>query len=90
MKPIKLPYDLEARSLTGEQSLFAKLVYRDCKIWVGKRKLLTDLMGLDIKEYNIILRIDWLARYHTQLNCKTKNDTVVHSRRGNPKIECMG
>ena len=33
---------------------------------------MTDLMDLAIKEYDVILDMDWLARYHTQLNCKTK------------------
>ena len=33
---------------------------------------MTDLMGLAIKEYDVILGMDWLARYHAQLNCKAK------------------
>ena len=43
VKPIKLPYDLEVRTPTGEQNLIANLVYRDCEIWVGERKLLTEI-----------------------------------------------
>ncbi|XP_071921769.1 uncharacterized protein [Coffea arabica] len=49
LKPIKSPYDLEVRTPTGDQSLLANLVYRDCEIWVGERKLLADLMDLMIK-----------------------------------------
>ena len=72
VKPFKLPYDLEVRTPTGDQNLIANLVYRNCEIWVGERKLLADLMGLTIKGYDVILGMDWLARYHAQLNCKTK------------------
>ncbi|XP_071917003.1 uncharacterized protein [Coffea arabica] len=72
VKPIKLPYDLKVRTPIGEQTLIAKLVYKDCEIWVGERKLMTDLMSLALKGYDVILEMDWLARYHAQLNCKTK------------------
>ncbi|XP_071918786.1 uncharacterized protein [Coffea arabica] len=44
----------------------------NCEIWVGERKLLADLMSLAIKRYDVILGMDWLARYHTQLDCKMK------------------
>ncbi|XP_071921759.1 uncharacterized protein [Coffea arabica] len=57
---------------TGDQSLISNLVYRDCEIWVGEQKLLADLIGLAIKEYDVILGMDWLGRYNAQLNCKTK------------------
>ena len=56
VKPIKLPYDLEVRTPTGDQSLIANLVYRDCEIWVGEQKLLADLMSLAIKGYDVIVR----------------------------------
>ena len=55
VKPIKLPYDLEVRTPTRDQSLIANLGYRDCEIWVGEQKLLADLMSLTIKEYDVIL-----------------------------------
>ncbi|XP_071933052.1 uncharacterized protein [Coffea arabica] len=72
LKPIKLSYDLEVKMPTGDKSLIANLVYRDCEICVGERKLLPDLIGLAIKRYDVILGRDWLARYNVQLNCRTK------------------
>ncbi|XP_071923167.1 uncharacterized protein [Coffea arabica] len=72
VKPIKLLYDFEVRTPTGDQSLIVNLVYKGCEIWVGEQKLLADLMGLAIKGYDVILGMDWLARYNAQLNCKTK------------------
>ena len=70
VKPVELPYDLEVRTLTGDQCLTSNLVYRNCEIWVGERKLLADLISLPIKGYDIILGIDWLVQYHARLNCK--------------------
>ncbi|XP_027166680.1 uncharacterized protein LOC113766715 [Coffea eugenioides] len=72
LKLIKLPYDLEIKTPTGDQSLIANLVYRDCEVCVGERKLLADLISLAIKGYDVILGMDWLARYNVQLNCRTK------------------
>ncbi|XP_027103084.1 uncharacterized protein [Coffea arabica] len=57
---------------TGDQNLIANLMYRDCEIWVGERKLWADLIGLAIKGYDVMLGMDWLARYTAQMNCKTK------------------
>ena len=33
---------------------------------------MVDLISLDLKGYDVIIGIDWLARYNAQLNCKTK------------------
>ena len=33
---------------------------------------MADLIGLAIKGYDVILSMDWLARYYTQLNCTMK------------------
>ncbi|XP_027169547.1 uncharacterized protein LOC113769281 [Coffea eugenioides] len=54
----RLPYDLEVRTPTGNQSLLAKEVYRNCDIWVGERKLVVDLISLAIKGYDVILGMD--------------------------------
>ena len=67
-----LPFDLEVKTPTENQCLIANKVYRNCEIWSGERKLLADLMSLAIKGYDVILGMDWLARYHTQLDCKMK------------------
>ena len=36
VKPDKLPFDLEVRTPTRNQSLLSNLVYKDCKILVGE------------------------------------------------------
>ena len=69
VKDKRLPYNLEVRTPTGDQSLLANKIYRNCEIWIGERKLVVDLISLTIKGYDIIIRMDWLARYHARLNC---------------------
>ncbi|XP_027103158.1 uncharacterized protein [Coffea arabica] len=41
-------------------------------ITVGEKKLLGNLISLAIKRYDVILGMDWLVRYDTQLDCKRK------------------
>ncbi|XP_071924856.1 uncharacterized protein [Coffea arabica] len=72
VNPVKLPYDLEVKTPTGDESLITNMVYRNCEIWVGERKLVGDLISLDLKGYDVIIGMDLLARYNAQLNCKTK------------------
>ncbi|XP_027103114.1 uncharacterized protein [Coffea arabica] len=72
ISPVKLPYDLEVRTPTGDQNLITNKVYKNCEIWVGERKLVVNLISLNLKEYDMIIGIDWLACYNVQLNCKTK------------------
>ncbi|XP_071933153.1 uncharacterized protein [Coffea arabica] len=69
--PVKLPYALEVRTLIRDQSLITDMVYKNCEIWI-ERKLVVDSISLDLKGYDVILGMDWLAHYIAQLNCKTK------------------
>ncbi|XP_071921823.1 uncharacterized protein [Coffea arabica] len=70
--PVNLPYELEVSTPTGDQCLVTNKMYVNCEIWVGERKLLGNLISLAIKGYNVILDMDWLARYDAQLDCKRK------------------
>ncbi|XP_027071874.1 uncharacterized protein [Coffea arabica] len=72
VKAERLPYDLEVKTPTGNQSLLANEVYRNCDIWVGEWKLVIDLISLTIKGYDVILEMDWLAHYHARVDCRMK------------------
>ncbi|XP_027157579.1 uncharacterized protein LOC113759210 [Coffea eugenioides] len=72
IKSASLPYDLEVSMPTGDHCLITSMVYKDCEVWVGERKLLGNLISLSIKGYDVILGMDWLARYNAQLDCKKK------------------
>ena len=58
VKAERLPYNLEVKTLTGNQFLLANKVYRNCDIWVGERKLVVDLISLTIKGHDVILGMD--------------------------------
>ncbi|XP_071901033.1 uncharacterized protein [Coffea arabica] len=51
VNPVKLPYDLEVKTPTGDQSLITNMVYRNCEIWVvefsipGEATLRLDVRG---------------------------------------------
>ncbi|XP_071912345.1 uncharacterized protein [Coffea arabica] len=72
VNPVKLPYDLEVKTPTRDQNLITNMIYKNCDIWVGERKLMGDLISLDLKGYDVIIGMDLLARYNAQLNCKIK------------------
>ena len=47
-------------------------VLRYCPIIVDDRELFTDLIVLDMNEYEIILYMDWLSKYHANIDCRKK------------------
>ncbi|XP_071918701.1 uncharacterized protein [Coffea arabica] len=72
VKPVRLPYDLEVRTPTGNKSMLTSLVYKECEFWVGDRKILVDLVSLDLKGYDVIIGIDFLSYHHAKLDCRAK------------------
>lgn len=50
-------------------------MYKSWKVKVSVRELVVDLLLLDFQSFNLILGIDWLAAYHTTLDCFQK--TIV-------------
>ncbi|XP_071916280.1 uncharacterized protein [Coffea arabica] len=76
VKPVKLPFDLEVRTPMGNKSIITSLAYKNCEFWVGERKMLVDLVSLDIKGYDVIIEMDFLAHYHAKLDCRAKVDLL--------------
>nr|XP_027078768.1 uncharacterized protein LOC113702032 [Coffea arabica] len=72
VKAEKLPYDLEIKTPITNKSLLANMVYKGCEVWIGERKLLVSLIKLSFQGYDVILDMDRLAKYHAQLDCRTK------------------
>ncbi|XP_027174576.1 uncharacterized protein LOC113774219 [Coffea eugenioides] len=70
IKLVSLSYDLKVSTPPENQCLITSMMYVDCEIWVGERKLLGNLISLAIQGYDVILGIDWLAKYDAQLDCK--------------------
>ncbi|XP_071912309.1 uncharacterized protein [Coffea arabica] len=72
VQPVKLPFDLEVRLPMGNRSIITSLAYKNCEFWVGEGKMLVDLVSLDIKGYDAIIGMDFLAHYHAKLDCRAK------------------
>nr|XP_027075952.1 uncharacterized protein LOC113699803 [Coffea arabica] len=72
VKPVRLPYDLEVGTPMGNKKIITSLVYKNCEFWIGERKMLVDLISLDMKGYDIIIGMDFLAQHHAKLDCRAK------------------
>ena len=47
-----------------------EVVVRNCPIVVYQRVFPVDLVLLEIQGYNVILRMDWLARHKATIDCE--------------------
>ncbi|XP_027155850.1 uncharacterized protein LOC113756359 [Coffea eugenioides] len=72
VKPVRLPFDLEVRTPMGNKNVITSLAYKNCEFWIGERKMLVDLISLDIKGYDVIIGMDFLGHYHAKLDCRAK------------------
>ncbi|XP_071901093.1 uncharacterized protein [Coffea arabica] len=72
VRPVKLPFDLEVRTPMGDKRIIASLAFKNCEFWIGERKMLVDLISLDIKGYDVIIGMDFLGQYHAKLDCRAK------------------
>ena len=47
-------------------------ILRVCCVMIGYREMTTDLVLLDLQNFDVILGIDWLASYHASIDCLGK------------------
>ena len=47
-------------------------VCKECALILEDRDLPTDLIGLSMREFDVILGIHWLTRFHAIMNCVSK------------------
>ncbi|XP_073031300.1 uncharacterized protein [Primulina eburnea] len=69
--PEQLPYSFEI-SLPLGTTMITDIIYKNCPLNFQEKEYLADLIELPIKNYDIILGMDWLFRHQAQLNCYTK------------------
>ena len=48
------------------------MVYKDCELKIGKKKLNVYLIPLAIHDFDMILGMDWLSSYHASIDCFKK------------------
>ena len=61
-------------TLVGK-SFLATRVLKDDSIFIGDREYFVNLILLYLKDFNIILGMDWLAAYHALVDCFNKKVT---------------
>ena len=54
-------------------------VCKSCRIVINDRKLLADLIVLPMRQYDVILGMDWLSKYRAVVDCHTKRVTLFPS-----------
>ncbi|XP_073035265.1 uncharacterized protein [Primulina eburnea] len=62
----QLPYSFEICSPLG-LTMITDIIYRNCPLNFQEKEYLADLIELPIKNYDIILGMDWLFRHQAQL-----------------------
>nr|XP_027068159.1 uncharacterized protein LOC113693729 [Coffea arabica] len=72
VQPVRLLFDLEVRTPMGNKNVIISLAYKNCEFWIRERKMLVDLISLDIKGYDVIIGMNFLRRYHAKLDCRAK------------------
>ena len=60
----------------------------DVTVSVGDQEMMTDLLVLDMRDFDVILEMDWLASYHATVECFSKE--VIFRIPGQPPFCLSG
>ena len=52
------------------------LICRDCELEISRILLTVDLRVMDMSEFDVILRMDWLTAYHVVIDCERRRVTA--------------
>lgn len=70
------------------KAMLAELVCRSCVFRIRDKELFVDLIMLDMRNFDIILGMNWLIAHHATIHCYSK-DVVFHLA-GHPEFSCQG
>ena len=59
-------------SLPARDPLFTDRVVRDSRVSIEGQEFLVDLIALDIRDFDVVLGMDWLSRHRSTLYCYKK------------------
>ena len=71
LSPIPLGNDLYVSMPSGDVIL-VNLVCKDCILSIKDREMKADLLILKMKDFDLILGMDWLVVYHAIVDCFEK------------------
>ena len=63
-----MDFDLIVATPMGVSVVTSKML-RDCLVMIGYREMPVDLVLLDLKDFDVILGMDWLASYQVFVDC---------------------
>ena len=61
-------------------SLFSEKVVKDSRVLIRGQEFPTDLVALDMRDFDVILSMDWLSRHRATLDC-FKKEVKLHRPR---------
>ena len=67
-------------SLPAGDPLFSDRVVRDSRILIKGQEFPTDLMALGMRDFDVVLGMDWLSHHRATLDCY-KNELKLHRPR---------
>ena len=59
-------------SLPAGDPLFSDRVVRDSRVLIRGQKFPVDLVALDMRDFDVVLGMDWLSRHRAKLDCYKK------------------
>ena len=66
--PEKLDYTLSVQTPLGK-TVVTSMGYKSCSVQIGTLTLPVDLISLDIRDFDVILGIDWLSTHYAKIDC---------------------
>ena len=95
-KPFLDRFQIETQPLRGcmrvsllvGDPLFSYRVVRDSRVLIGGQEFPADLVALDMRNFDIVLGIDWLSRHRATLDCY-KKEVKLH-RPGKLEVKFKG
>ena len=75
-------------SLPAGDSLFSDRVVKDSRVLIGGQKFPADLVALDMRDFDVVLGMDWLSRHRATLDCYKKE--VKFHRLGKLEVKLRG
>jgi len=73
--PIEMDYEL-CVSTPIEVAVTSDVMLKDCPIIINKRKFSANLVRLEVKDFDVILGMDWLARHRVSIDCHKREVSI--------------
>ena len=64
-------------SLPPGDPLFSDRVVRDSRVLIGGQEFPANLVALDMRDFDVVLGMDWLSRHKATLDCYKKKRSKV-------------